>query len=83
MISIYFLVWQAASNNYNQYLQIDLGVQRLITSVATQGFRGSGQFVIDYHLAYSNDGSTFINIVDDLGESAVCSLLKSFFTVDN
>lgn len=66
-----FVVWQASSNNYNQYLQIDLAERKLITSVATQGYRGSGQFVIDYHIEYSNDANTFTAIVNDLGESRV------------
>lgn len=75
------LVWQAASNNYNQYLQIDLSERKLITSVATQGYRGSGQFVVDYHIEYSNDANTFTPIVNDLGESRVCRQLIHYFSL--
>lgn len=75
-LRLLFLVWQAESNNYNQYLQINLGEKKLITSVATQGYRGSGQFVIDYHLMYSNDGDTYVAIVNDLSEPEVCSLIS-------
>ena len=68
---LHISVWQAASNNYNQFLQVDLGDRKLITRVATQGYRGSGQFVIDYYVSYSNDNTTFTEIVNDLGEPEV------------
>jgi len=73
-----FLVWQAASNNYNQYLQVNLGRRRLITRVATQGYRGSGQYVMDYHISYSNDESTFTPVVNELGERKVSALITYF-----
>lgn len=50
---------------------MDLGERKLITSVATQGYRGSGQYVIDYNIKYSNDNSTFVPIVNALGDPEV------------
>lgn len=75
------VVWQAASNNYNQFLQVDLGDRRLITRVATQGYRGSGQFVIDYHISHSNDATSFTEIVNDLGEPEVIILTKNISSI--
>ena len=78
---LHFVVWQARSNNYRQYLQVDLSRRRLITRVATQGYRGSGQFVVDYHISYSNDNTTFTSVVNDLGEPEVRFI--SFYLVFN
>ena len=79
--TLHFVVWQARSNNYRQYLQVDLSRRRLITRVATQGYRGSGQFVVDYHISYSNDNTTFTSVVNDLGEPEVRFI--SFYLVFN
>ena len=40
----------------NQYLQIDLQKDHVITGVATQGRRGGGQWVTKYQLEYIDHG---------------------------
>ncbi|KAL9960203.1 hypothetical protein ACROYT_G033625 [Oculina patagonica] len=53
--------WIAASNDINQWLQVDLGNLTNVTGVATQG-RNSDvyfQWVTRYKLQYSNDGANF------------------------
>ena len=60
--------WVAATNNVNQWLQVDLGNQSTnVTRVATQGRHHSSQWphgshsewVTKYKLQYSDDGVNF------------------------
>jgi len=59
--------WAAALNNGHQWLQVDLGSQKTVRTLATQGRnydpdwpRGShAQWVTKYKLQYSNDGLHF------------------------
>ena len=52
--------WSAASNNRNQWLEIDLDSQNInVTRVATQGRHDSSQWVTKYKLQYSKDGVNF------------------------
>ena len=52
--------WSAGSNDFYQWLQIDLGSQYTkVTRVATQGRNGHSQWVTRYRLLYGNDGLNF------------------------
>ncbi|RMX55729.1 hypothetical protein pdam_00025118, partial [Pocillopora damicornis] len=52
--------WSAASNNRNQWLEIDLVSQNInVTRIATQGRHDSSQWVTKYKLQYSKDGVNF------------------------
>ena len=58
--------WSALTNDANQWLQIDLGInwgnQHIkVTRVATQGRNGYSQWVTRYKLQYSDDGVNFLN----------------------
>ena len=54
--------WSAGTNDVNQWLQIDLGMQQTkVTGVATQGRNGVDQWVTKYKLQYSDDGQNFQN----------------------
>ena len=48
--------WAAASNNADQYFQVDFGTWTQITAVATQGRQDSAQWVKTYSLSFSYDG---------------------------
>lgn len=50
--------WTAQSNNASEWLQIDLGTQKQVTGIITQGARDFGhiQYVAAYRVAFSNDG---------------------------
>ena len=64
--------WSAASNNPNQWIQIDLRTKTRVTQVATQG-RPSVLFkhrVTRYKLLFSDDGNTFQGFVAQ-GDSVV------------
>lgn len=58
--------WAAATNDANQWLQVDLGRQLAkVTRVATQGRNGPyTQLVTKYKLQYSNDGVNFQNYTE-------------------
>ncbi|XP_047394769.1 lactadherin isoform X5 [Sciurus carolinensis] len=53
-----FNAWTAQSNDASEWLQVDLGSQKQVTGVITQGARDFGhiQYVAAYKVAYSNDG---------------------------
>lgn len=48
--------WSAASNDANQWLQVDFSRNMKISRFATQGRQDSAQWVTRYKLAYSPDG---------------------------
>ncbi|XP_014444943.1 lactadherin isoform X2 [Tupaia chinensis] len=49
--------WTAQSNNASEWLQVDLGSQKQVTGIITQGARDFGhiQYVASYKVAYSNN----------------------------
>ena len=47
--------WSAASNEAGQWLQIDLGEERLLSNFATQGRPSSPQWVKSYTILFSSD----------------------------
>ena len=63
--------WTAGTNDVNQWLQIDLGIEYNITRVATQGRQDLPHWVTKYNLQYSDDGVTFYTCVDDQGQAEV------------
>ncbi|KAL1774430.1 lactadherin isoform X2 [Sigmodon hispidus] len=50
--------WTAQSNSNKEWLQVDLGTQKQVTGIITQGARDFGhiQYVASYKVAHSNDG---------------------------
>ena len=51
--------WVAAKKDHNQWLQVDFGVETLVTRIATQGRQDADQWVKEYTLRYSTDGFYF------------------------
>ena len=51
--------WIAKTQDLNQWLQVDFGVETTITRIDTQGRQDGSQWVKEYTLRYSNDGSYF------------------------
>lgn len=52
--------WAASTNDFNQWLQIDLGSQFFkVKGVATQSRQNVMQYVTKYKLQYSNNGLNF------------------------
>jgi len=57
-----------------QYLGVDLGYRQVITGVATQGRRGSREFVSEYYLWFSSDNNTWNVYTNEYGTPLVCHL---------
>ena len=65
--------WSALNNDFNQWLQVDLGTVNRVTRVATQGRNGLDQWVTRYRLEYSDDGISFLFYNESVTSSAkVC-----------
>ena len=65
--------WSARRDDFNQWLQVDLGSYTTVTRVATQGRSGHDEWVTKYGLQYSDDGDIFHFFEEAGGSSAkVC-----------
>ena len=51
--------WSSGSNAIGQYLQIDLGKERVVNKIATQGRPSFDQWVTSYKLLFSSDGANW------------------------
>ena len=51
--------WSALRDDFNQWLQVDLGSYTTVTRVATQGRNGFNEWVTKYRIQYSNAGVIF------------------------
>lgn len=61
-----FNAWTAQSNSASEWLQIDLGAQKRVTGIITQGARDFGhvQYVAAYKVAYSDNGMNWTEYRD-------------------
>ena len=48
--------WSALRDDFNQWLQVDLGSYATVTLVATQGRNGFNEWVTKYRIQYSDAG---------------------------
>ncbi|XP_044163282.1 retinoschisin-like [Acropora millepora] len=51
--------WSAHKNAIGEYLQIDLGKERVVNKIATQGRASANQWVTSYNLLFSSDGANW------------------------
>lgn len=67
-----FNAWTAERNSASEWLQIDLGSQKQVSGIITQGARdfGSIQFVAAYKVAHSNDGLRWTEYKDPGAEAS-------------
>ena len=68
--------WSAASNKAGQWLQIDLGEERLLTNFATQGRPSSPQWVTSYKIMFSLDSVKW----EEYKENGVVKVCDAFFS---
>jgi len=54
--------WSAQHNNAAQWWQWDLSTQRMVTGVVTQGRAGYSQWVTQYKVSHSSDGTTWSDV---------------------
>eukprot|EP00794_Sanderia_malayensis_P020074 gene20074-22044_t len=52
--------WCSGITNPHQYLQVDFGVKKIVTRIATQGMPQGSSFVTSYRIAFSQDGKSWI-----------------------
>ena len=73
--------WSALYNDFDQWIQVDLGGSTRVTRVATQGKNAGDAWVVKYRLQYSEDlGMNFSFLKKSVNSSAkVCFFLGSFF----
>ncbi|XP_038044067.1 neurexin-4-like [Patiria miniata] len=62
--------WTAGTQDLSQYLTIDLGGVATVTAVATQGRFGTNDYVTEYKLMYSVDGSKWTTYSDGDADKA-------------
>ena len=67
--------WSAASNKAGQWLQIDLGEERLLTNFATQGRPSRPQWVTSYKISFSSDSVKW----EEYKENGVVKVCDAFF----
>jgi len=53
-----------AAGNYTEYLQIDLGEEKFVSGIVTQGRVAYDQYVTNYFVKYSTDGTNFLDVDD-------------------
>ena len=51
--------WSARVRYRNQWIQIDLGRDEVVTAIATQGRANANQWVTSYYASYSHDSKVF------------------------
>jgi hypothetical protein len=51
--------WTARQRDQNQWIQVDLGKEEVVTVIATQGRSNADQWVKAYSVSYSSDGQSF------------------------
>ena len=70
--------WSAFTNDFNQWLLVDLGSLSMVTRVATQGKNGFDQWVSRYRLQYSIDGDRYSYITKSANSSAQVTIISHF-----
>ncbi len=64
--------WSAQTKDVNQWIQVDLLLQRLVVGVIMQGRDHANiNYVTKYKVAYSLDGATWQNVQDAQGNDQV------------
>ena len=66
--------WASLYNDLNQWLQVDVGRQYIVSRIATQGREDISQWVTKYKLQFSEDGVMFYNYTNELGQIKVNTL---------
>lgn len=57
--------WSARRSVVNQWIQVDLGQEQVVTAIATQGRGNAAQWVKTYSVSYSADGKIFRSYKSD------------------
>ena len=58
-------------DRYDQWIQVDLGELQAVSGIIMQGRANYNQWVTEYQVEYSTDGSTWQYVQDENGEDMV------------
>uniref|UniRef100_A0A646QGQ6 Neurexin4 n=1 Tax=Hemiscolopendra marginata TaxID=943146 RepID=A0A646QGQ6_9MYRI len=61
------IAWTAGKSDFGQFLTIDLGEKKNVTSIATQGRPFSSEFVEEYRIEFGNNGYDYAEYKDEEG----------------
>ena len=75
--------WTAGTPNNEQRLGVDLGYRHVITAVATQGRRGSLEYVTEFYLEFSSDNKTWSVYTNEFGTPLVNINATRFIIIIN
>ena len=70
--------WSSRANDEYQWLQADIGTNKTVTHLATQGRNGYDQWVTSYKLEYGTDGASFY-VYQEQGTDKVCAVSCTCF----
>ena len=65
-----------------QHIGVDLGYRQVVTGVATQGRRGSFEYVTEYYVEFSTDNKTW-NIYTNRYGTPMVSVTDGLATTDH
>ena len=68
--------WVPATNDHNQWLQIDFHRQILVSGVVIQGRPDVYKWVTRYKVEYALDGVSWENVTDESNTAEVCYSMK-------
>jgi hypothetical protein len=71
--------WSARRNDQNQWIQVDLGREKVVTVIATQGRANYNQWVKTYSVSYSSNGNTFESYTIDGAVKVRNNICRSVF----
>ena len=54
--------WSAAASNATQWIQVDLGVSKMVSGIVLQGREDEPQWVKTYQVKYSADAVTWMRV---------------------
>ena len=71
--------WSVRRNDQNQWIQVDLGREKVVTVIATQGRANYNQWVKTYSVSYSSNGNTFESYTIDGAVKVRNNICRSVF----
>ena len=67
--------WCAATDDANRWIQVDLGVSRLVSGVVMQGKEDEDNWVTKYKVLHSHDGGKWVDVADNNKENNIVRMI--------
>ena len=75
--------WTAGQSDFGQYLIIDLGEIKNISSIGTQGRPYTAEYIQEFRIDYGNDGQDFATYRDRNGNIKVGNTTVEIWSLAN